>query len=48
MRDLIRKLFADDEGEEVPPGFVFVIFVIFAIAVVSASVGLGVGYLLFS
>lgn len=47
MREIIRKLFADDEQEEVPPGFLFVLFTVFIVALTSLGVGIAAGYLLF-
>ena len=47
MRNSIRKLFADEEREEVPQGFIFVLFSVFVIAITCIMVGVGIGYLLF-
>jgi hypothetical protein len=48
MKKLIRALFHEEEQEEVPPGFVFVLITVLIVALTSFVVGVATGYLLFS
>jgi len=48
MKKLIRILFADEEREEVPPGFIFVLLTVLIVAMTCFVVGIATGFLLFS